>query len=71
MFDRMGDVSIGLVFGIVLMFLFNSLWGLGVGVMLGLFFLVKPPYQKIYTANTLNRGARLGFSYVYWRKTLT
>lgn len=42
MFDRMGDVSIGLVFGIVLMFLFDSLWGLGVGVMLGIFFLIAP-----------------------------
>ncbi|WP_201740016.1 hypothetical protein [Exiguobacterium sp. SH0S1] len=42
MFDRMGDVSIGLVFGIVLMLLFNNLWGLGVGVMLGLVFLVAP-----------------------------
>lgn len=42
MFDRMGDVSIGLVFGIVLMLLFNSLWGLAGGVMLGIFFLVAP-----------------------------
>ncbi|WP_214708539.1 hypothetical protein [Exiguobacterium sp. s52] len=47
----MGDVSIGLVFGIVLMFLFNSLWGLGVGVMLGFFFLVAPCSTNRRTRN--------------------
>lgn len=51
MFDRMGDVSIGLVFGIVLMLLFNSLWGLGVGVMLGIFFLVAPRSTNRRTRN--------------------
>lgn len=35
MFDRIGLMSIGLVFGIILMLLFNNLFGLVFGVVLG------------------------------------
>ncbi|MBR3216073.1 MAG: hypothetical protein IKF69_06480 [Exiguobacterium sp.] len=35
MFDRIGLMSIGLVFGIILMLLFNNLFGLVFGVVIG------------------------------------
>ncbi|WP_214784701.1 hypothetical protein [Exiguobacterium sp. s183] len=35
MFDRIGLMSIGLVFGIILMLLFNNLFGLVFGIVLG------------------------------------
>lgn len=35
MFDHIGLLSIGLVFGIILMFFFNSIIGLAIGTILG------------------------------------
>lgn len=40
MFDRVGNLCIGLVFGIALKLLFDNVWGLGVGVLLGTFFVI-------------------------------
>lgn len=41
MFDHIGDFCIGLVFGIVLMFMFDSMLGLVAGFFIGVFFLVN------------------------------
>ncbi|WP_156111539.1 hypothetical protein [Exiguobacterium sp. ZOR0005] len=46
MFDRIGNLSVGLVFGIVLMFLFDSSLGLVFGVVLGLGFVLAPSFRK-------------------------
>ncbi|MCT4796044.1 hypothetical protein [Exiguobacterium alkaliphilum] len=53
MFDRIGDLSIGLVFGIVLTLLSGSLIGLGVGSLLGIGFAVAPNLSKRRSRNDI------------------
>ncbi|MCT4783394.1 MULTISPECIES: hypothetical protein [Exiguobacterium] len=42
MFDRIGDISIGFMFGIVFMLLTDSMIGLVVGSLLGIGFAITP-----------------------------
>ncbi|WP_445002509.1 hypothetical protein [Exiguobacterium alkaliphilum] len=46
MFDRIGNLCIGLIFGIALMFLFDSSLGLVFGIILGLGFVLAPSLRK-------------------------
>lgn len=46
MFDRIGNLCIGLIFGIVLMLLFDSSLGLVFGIILGLGFVIDLPLEK-------------------------
>ncbi len=53
MFDQIGDLSIGLVFGIVLTLVSGSLIGLGVGSLLGIGFAVAPNLSKRRSRNDI------------------
>ena len=46
MFDRIGLMSIGLVFEIILMLLFNTLFGLVFGVVLGVSLVVTNQIER-------------------------